>query len=310
MLMRTARRCLTVGCLTLLLAHLAQAQPERGPAGNAAGVQGAGPPRDLPAGYLGITFICKLKSEWGPEGLSITHYGYPAVASVEPESPAEAAGVQAGDTILAYDDRDVRNHPIVLNKLLRPNTRVSIRLRRNGQVRDVSVTVARRPQEFVQLPDAPLSPGAGMVGPPSIGPDAPITPEAPSLPTEPAAPIGPPPPRAPAVLWWTRPLIGPNLVEDEDDFQGFGGAQVVRTTPDLRQALGVSNGLLVVSVEPGTPAAEASLRAGDVIVSAGDTAVTTVRQLVRAFERTMATRNEITLTVERQHKSRRVVLQW
>jgi len=288
--------------LTVGLADVGHAQQEeRGHASNPAAVQGTAGARDLPTGYLGITFICRLKSEWGPEGLAITHFGYPAVASVEPESPAARAGIQPGDTILAYDDRDVRNHPILLNKLLQPDTRLGIRLRRNGQVRAVTVRVARRPQEFVDMSDS--APTAAMA------PEAPIAAGGPSVVVSVAPPAAAAPPQPPASLWWTRPLIGPNFADD-DDLGAFDGAQVVRTTPDLREALGVSNGLLVVSVEPGTPAAESSLRAGDVIVKAGGTAVTTPRQLVRAFEHSMATRNEITLLVERQHKTRRVVLQW
>jgi S1-C subfamily serine protease len=113
-----------------------------------------------------------------------------------------------------------------------------------------------------------------------------------------------------AVPWWTRPLIGQSFIPEDDDLAAIDGAEMVRTTPDLRQALGVSNGLLVVSVEAGTPAAESSLRAGDVIISAAGVTVSTPRQLVRAIERTMTAHQDITLQVERQHKTRRLVLHW
>ena len=62
----------------------------------------------LPAGYLGITFTCRLKSGWSPDGLAVIHYEYPAVASVQEESPAARAGIEPGDTIVAYNGRDVR----------------------------------------------------------------------------------------------------------------------------------------------------------------------------------------------------------
>jgi S1-C subfamily serine protease len=280
---------LTVG---IVPAGWAQEEPSQAGALAVAGLAG-GP---LPAGYLGITFTCKLKSEWGPAGLAITHYGYPAVASVEPESPADRAGIHPGDTILAYNDRDVRNHPILLNQLLQPHTHLAIRLRRNGEVRELTVRIARRPVDFVDMSDAP-APASGEVRP------APPTAVMP-----PADPVAGPQVRA--VPWWTRPLIGQSFIPDDDDLAAIDGAEMVRTTPDLRQALGVSNGLLVVSVETGTPAAESSLRAGDVIISAAGVTVSTPRQLVRAIERTMTAHQDITLQVERQHKTRRLVLHW
>ena len=55
----------------------------------------------LPAGYLGIVFTCRLKSGWSPAGLAVIHYEYPAVASVQAESPAAHAGIEQGDTIVA-----------------------------------------------------------------------------------------------------------------------------------------------------------------------------------------------------------------
>ncbi len=254
----------------------------------------------LPTGYLGITFTCRLKSRWNSDGLAVTHYEYPAVASIEPESPAAKAGIQPGDTIVAYDGRDVRNHVIVLNKLLLPNTHLAITMRRNGQLRDVTVDIARRPRDFVDV---------SVVSPP---PPMPVVPPV-------AVAIAPTPPGAEAprpvtarsqpraVPWWA--LIGPSMPGD-DRVGSFGGAEVVEATPDLREALGVRSGLLVVVVDPDTPAAESSLRPGDVIVSVDGDVVTTPHQLVHIVERTMRDRNSITLQVERQRRLRRVILRW
>ncbi len=260
---------------------------------------------ELPSGYLGITFTCRLKSRWNADGLAVTHYEYPAVASVEPESPAAKAGIQAGDTIVAYGGRDVRNHVIVLNKLLLPNTRLAITMRRNGQLRDVTVDIARRPRDFVDVSvvsPQPALPPAPPVAPSMEAPGAPSTPPAAGAPPRVTAGS-----RPRAVPWWA--LIGPSVPGD-DRVGSFGGAQVVEATPDLRQALGVRSGLLVVVVDPDTPAAESSLRAGDLIVNANGDAVTTPQQLVHIVERTMHNRNSITLEVERQHHMRHVILQW
>lgn len=259
--------------------------------------------RHLPAGYLGITFTCRLKSVWSPDGLEVIHYEYPAVASVEPESPAARAGIERGDTILAYDGRDVRNHAIVLNKLLQPSTRLAIRLRHNGEVRDVAVSIARRPADFLDIAaDEPVASDTQ-----ALAPEAPARRISAPLPPEPAlAPL--PPPRPPAAPWWV--LVGPGFSAG-GELGAFAGAHIAETSPDLRQALDVDDGLLVVAVDPGTPAAASALRAGDVIVSAGGEPVATPRQLVRAVEREMARGTSvITLEVERQHRMRRVPLRW
>lgn len=52
-------------------------------------------------------------------------------------------------------------------------------------------------------------------------------------------------------------------------YLGLGG-QSVRLSPELREASGQSVGLLVVSVEPGTPAADAGLLVGDTLLRFGD----------------------------------------
>jgi len=98
-----------------------------------------------PEGYLGITFVCDLRRQYGPEGLTIYHYGYPAVEFVQPGSPADRAGIVAGDTIVAYDSRDVLYRKIVLARLLRPGSELAVRIRRNGSVKNLNVSIAPRP---------------------------------------------------------------------------------------------------------------------------------------------------------------------
>jgi S1-C subfamily serine protease len=102
-----------------------------------------------PAGYLGIVFTAPLARTVRRSGISVRHFAYPVVESVEPGSPAARAGISAGDTILAYDSVDVVHHDIALTQLLRPGTIVSVRVRRNGVTRDVDVRVAPRPASFV-----------------------------------------------------------------------------------------------------------------------------------------------------------------
>ncbi|GEM_PF-2329543 len=283
----------------------------RGEAGGGAGGRGGSGPR-APIGYFGITFTCKLKSEWSPSGLTITHYGYPAVASVEPGSPADAAGIQAGDTILAYDDRDVRNHPIVLQQLLRPGTHLDVRLRHDGIVRNVSVRVANRPSDFADAPYVTASSPGALVGRPVPTRLAISVPSVP--PSPPGSPLSPgsaapatPRERAGSADWTGARIPVTHFLTDDDNLAILAGAQIVRVSRDLREALGLDQeGLLVIEVAAGTPAAMAGLRSGDIIVRVDDQPATSPAQLSRA----MLHAHELTLRVERQHRHHRVVLQW
>ncbi len=108
-------------------------------------------PHQLPEGYLGISFVCDVRRQYGPEGLTIYHYGYPAVESVERGSPADRAGIVPGDTIVAYDSRDVLYRRIVLSRLLRPGSVLAVRVRRNGSVKNLRVNIAPRPATFVDM---------------------------------------------------------------------------------------------------------------------------------------------------------------
>jgi membrane-associated protease RseP (regulator of RpoE activity) len=261
--------------------------------------------RNLPDGYLGITFTCRARQSSGPDGLTIYHYGYPVVASVEPGSPAEAAGILAGDTILAYDSQSVLYRRIVLAKLLRPGTRLGVRVSRNGTLKDLEVRVTRRPPTFVDMS------AIGANAPPDPGP--PLPPLAPSIsrPANTASyPLPPAPPRgigapdgAPdaAVALEFHALDGPSA-------GAVAGAEVVRTNADLRDALGVDGGLLVIQVTDGTAAAEAGIRSGDVIVSVDGSTVDAPITLARAIARAQTDDQTVSLRVIRRHKTRTVVV--
>ena len=242
--------------------------------------------RNLPDGYLGITFTCRARQSSGPDGITIYHYGYPVVASVEPGSPAESAGILAGDTILAYDSQSVLYRRIVLAKLLRPGTRLGVRVSRNGTLKDLEVRVTRRPPTPPPAPSLsrpantasyPLPPGPPRgIGAPDGAPDAGI-----------------------ALEFHT--LDGPSA-------GAVAGAEVVRTNADLRDALGVDGGLLVIQVTDGTAAAQAGIRSGDVIVSVDGNAVDAPITLARAVARAQTSGQTVSLRVIRRHKTRIVVV--
>src|SRR5215218_10259862 len=67
---------------------------------------------------------------------------YPEIASIDPSSPAERAGLAPGDTLMAYNGRDVRAQEISMTQLLVPKATVKVRVRREGRVKELPVVVA------------------------------------------------------------------------------------------------------------------------------------------------------------------------
>jgi len=63
----------------------------------------------------------------------------------------------------------------------------------------------------------------------------------------------------------------------------IAGAKLAPLNAGLADYFGVSRGLLVVSVVDDTPAADAGVLAGDVVVSSGQRGLTTVEELRTVF---------------------------
>ena len=102
--------------------------------------------------------------------------------------------------------------------------------------------------------------------------------------------------------------------------RGRLGAALTALSPQLAEYFGVKQGLLVASVEPDSSAARAGLRAGDVIMTVGGTAVQRPSDVTRALRqlqpgsttevRVMREKKEVALTVtapERPAPRRRVI---
>lgn len=69
------------------------------------------------------------------------------VAQVETGSPADTAGIQAGDVITQVDGTDVSTDSPLLNQLLahKPGDQVKLTIDRNGQTQTITVTLGTRP---------------------------------------------------------------------------------------------------------------------------------------------------------------------
>lgn len=90
----------------------------------------------------------------------------------------------------------------------------------------------------------------------------------------------------------------------ETGMRAVAGAEFAAVNPDLGDYFGVRNGLLVTRVAPGSPAARAGMKAGDVVVRAGGAPITDVRDLREA----VAGAHGQTLRVEIVRMKRNVTL--
>jgi S1-C subfamily serine protease len=160
--------------------------------------------------------------------------------------------------LIAYDGRDVRDNDINLNRLLVPLAKVSVRLRHDGRVREVPVTIGEAPSRVAQRRSDEVNDGRTIVISPS--------------------PDGPFPQRIP------MPVPGGARGATTFTFvvQGVAGAQLATVSADLRKSLKLSEGVLVTSAPVGSPAAMSGLKDGDVLVKVGDSQVRTVNDVRRA----------------------------
>lgn len=229
---------------------------------------------------------------------------YPEIVSVDPSSPAQRAGLAPGDTLVAYDGRDVRDSEISMTRLLRPKATVRVRVRRDGRERELPVVVADAPARIRsrrndEMRDAQRSWTA--LGAPVIAP-MPGFPMPAPRPARAAAPPAGVLPRAP---------MAPLPPVFELGATGVAGAQLVTVSEGLERSLGLRSGVLVTSVPVGSPAGESGLREGDVIVRVDSQPVRTVlrvRQLVARAAEDGARAVDVEVIRERQRRT--VTLRW
>ena len=69
------------------------------------------------------------------------------MAGVSKGGPAEAAGLQAGDVLLAVDGQPVLDARATMSSIaaIKPGTRLPVTIVRNGERKDLTLEVAERP---------------------------------------------------------------------------------------------------------------------------------------------------------------------
>ena len=229
---------------------------------------------------------------------------YPQIVSVDPTSPAQRAGLTPGDTLMAYNGRDVRTEEISMTRLLVPKATVKVRVRRDGKVKELPVHVAEAPARIkLRRQDEFRDAGATWVAGPSMPPMR-----------APAPPVASTPPRlydpAPAPRGvFSTPVVTP--LPPAFTLSGVAGAQVVTVSETMKRSWGLPAGVLVTTVPVGSPAGESGRVEGDVILRAGQQSVASVRDLRDVVARA-AENGERSVDVElrRGKEQRTLTLRW
>lgn len=232
------------------------------------------------SGWVGITYSVEGRTD--EEG-RLVYSDYPVVVSVEPGSPAQRAGIAAGDTILAFNERDLRKYAFPIRAMIQPGKPFVIRARRGTANRVSRLIVAERPSdrpERFEMVWRAAQPGQVPY---------------PSMPGTPFVLSGP-----------LRVSIPRTLTAVSVP---LAGAEVRSLSVDLARTLGVKpQGLFIVSVADGTPARGSGLRDGDVLLRAANVTLLTPMDLRRVIESAMD--RELKLEILRQRKLQIVMLKW
>ncbi len=241
-----------------------------------------------PSGWLGMHLSESKITIMSDEGALTNYCDYPVIEAVDAGSPAEQSGLNAGDTVVAYNGRDVMKTAVNYSELLVPGQVLRMRVKRASRFREVPVTVAARPstERNVAFYRAPCRPGATCE-------------RSPGQFTYSTTPMGPPPP----------PVLAPSFSVEAMAASGMAvlaGAQLSLVDEELAQGIGVDGpGALVLRAPAGTPAADAGLRAGDVIRAVNGSPVREMVQLRRAFSANGS--REVRLTVSSRGAPPRIV---
>lgn len=292
-----------------------------------------------PNGYLGLNITHEVEVYGGAVAVQRS-----MVASLEPGSPAEAAGIAPGDRLLAVAGRDARERFPDLKGVLEPGRRVAVRVEREGREREFSMTVAQRPQRFdagcpqferalqplrmggvarVWVQDSTDAQGNRRmyVLSPSVAPTPPTPPTA-AVPRTAPTPTPPAPavrgnvavvptPPTPAAAPAAPSVFVFGSTSGGSSFSYFAGAQFRQLDDDWRSVLGIrsgTEGVLVNEVAPGSAAAQSGLKVGDVVTMVGNTPATSPLVVSRLLGLTEG--SQATLRVVRSRETRTVTLRW
>jgi len=184
------------------------------------------------------------------------------VVKVEPQSPAESAGLRPGDVLLTYNGENILGAQ-QLGRLVSETPKgrkVKIQFWRDGKMQTTTAVVAESPAHAafpanldIQIPQVRF-----------------MVPDIPS----------------PMVVWKSSAL----------------GIECEPLDSQLAEYFGVKRGVLVRSVEKGSAGEKAGLRAGDVLTAVNDRPVASTHDVVSCVRTQRRTGKPIAVTLVREHK--------
>lgn len=265
-----------------------------------------------PRGWLGINFSTSWRTSVDSSGKSVWSFAaYPVIESVEPGSPAERAGLVAGDVLVSMAGRDVVRGSAPFSELLQPGAVLPIEVRRGSQLRRVTARITARPvtsfnitsgqggHQTVTVTTTPTVVGGRQVEPSRVivRSGTVMHRDSARLRAARVEPSG-----SSTVRLVPVPAAG------SSSLVLVAGAELFAFRGDFQPALGVREGLLVLRVAPATPMSRAGVRPGDVILAVNRATTRTPEAFRLALENEPS--RSALLDMVRGGERRSVTLRW
>jgi membrane-associated protease RseP (regulator of RpoE activity) len=106
----------------------------------------------LPTGMMGFYVNAAGVHEIRPTGWFVRYYAHPVVVFVVPDSPADRGGLSVGDSVIAFNDRDVRERLVNLKTMNHAGNAVTVSVvNAAGQPRRITLVNAPVSKEAQEL---------------------------------------------------------------------------------------------------------------------------------------------------------------
>ena len=207
--------------------------------------------------FIGIGLV-DLDADHAKEMNLDPQRGGAEVTRVQPNSPADKAGLRVGDVLLTYNGEPILGgyHLTRLVGETPVGRKINLQYWRDGKLRTTALITTHRPPEAVAEVPRFFYPGM--------------------------------PPEIPApVVVWRNTILGVECESLNSQLAGF---------------FAVQHGILIRFVEKSSLGDTAGLRAGDVIVAAGEHPISSPRDLASVLRNEAASGNEVRISLLRDHK--------